>query len=79
MANIKSQKKSIRQDVKRTERNKSVKSAVKTAIKKANTEKTAEAVNNATKLINSAVTKGVFHKNKAARLTSRVQSIEIKK
>ncbi len=78
MANIISNEKSRRQDDKREFRNKSTKSEIKTAMKKANAEKTADAVNNAVKLIDSAVTSGVFHANKAARLKSKMHSIEVK-
>jgi small subunit ribosomal protein S20 len=72
MANIKSQKKSIRQDEKRAARNKSYKSAMKTAIKKAKVSGDAKDINAAVKLIDGAVTKHVIHKNKAATLKSKV-------
>ena len=72
MANIKSQKKSIRQDEKRTARNKSYKSAMKTAMKKAKVSGDAKDINAAVKLIDGAVTKRVIHKNKAATLKSKV-------
>lgn len=75
MANIKSNEKSRRQDDKRELANKSAKSEIKTAMKKANVEKTPEAINHAVKLIDSAVTSGVFHANKAARLKSRMHSL----
>jgi len=78
MANIKSNAKSRRQDDKRELRNKSLKSEIKTAMKKANASQAAADVNNAVALINKAVTKGVFHANKAARLTSKMHSIETK-
>jgi small subunit ribosomal protein S20 len=71
MANIKSQKKSIRQDEKRTARNKAYKSQMKTAIKKAKSGD-AKDINAAVKLIDGAVTKHVIHKNKAATLKSKV-------
>ena len=72
MANIKSQKKSIRQDEKRAAANKAFKSQMKTAIKKAKSTGDAKDINAAVKLIDSAVTKGVIHKNKAASLKSKV-------
>ncbi len=75
MANIKSNEKSRRQDDKRELSNKSAKSAIKTAMKKANAEKTPETINHAVKLIDSAVTSGVFHANKAARLKSKMHSL----
>ena len=72
MANIKSQKKTIRQDAKRTARNKSYKSAMKTAIKKAKASGDAKDINAAVKLIDGAVTKKVIHKNRAAAIKSKV-------
>ena len=81
MANIKSAKKRIEVTRIRTERNKSIKSGVKTAIKKvdaaiaANDKAAAtEALKNATKAIDMATTKGVYHKNTASRKVSRIAS-----
>lgn len=79
MANIKSNEKSRRQDDKRYLRNKSTKSEIKTAMKKAQSEKTPASVNAAVKLIDQAVSSGVFHENKAARLKSKMHSIETTK
>ncbi len=79
MANIKSNDKSKRQDDVRNLNNKALKSEIKTAMKKAKTLKTEELVNNAVKLIDKAVTSGVFHKNKAARLKSTMHLIEATK
>lgn len=78
MANIKAKAKSRKQDDKKELRNKSAKSEIKTAMKKAEAEKTVEAVNHAVKLIDSSVTSGVFHANKAARLKSKMHLIEVK-
>ncbi len=75
MANIKSNEKSRRQDDVRELSNKSSKSRIKTAMKKAIASKKQEDVNNAVKLIDSAVTSGVFHANKAARLKSKMHKI----
>ena len=77
MANIKSAKKRILVTEKRTARNKSIKSAVKTSIKKvaiAAKDKAAaeEALKAAIGQINRAATKGVYHKNTAARKVSRL-------
>ncbi len=78
MANIKSQIKRNRQTVGRTERNKAVRSELKTRTKHANVaaaegaENAAELVRLAQKRIDSAVTKGVIHKNAAARRKSRL-------
>ena len=79
MANIKSAKKRILVNRTKAERNKSIRSAVKTSIKKveaavaagdkaaAQTELTA-----AISTIAKAETKGVYHKNNAARKVSRL-------
>ncbi len=79
MANIKSAKKRIRVSQKKHDRNKSIKSGVKTAIKKVETavaanDRTAaqEALREAISKINKAATKGVYHKNNAARKVSRI-------
>ena len=66
MANIKSAKKRILVNRTKAERNKSIRSAVKTAIKKVEV-----AVVN-TAIINKAASKGVYHKNNAARKVSRL-------
>ena len=77
MANIKSAKKRILVNQTKYERNKSVKSAVKTAVKKVEAaveanDKAAvnEALIAATKLIEMAGSKGIFHKNNVARKVS---------
>lgn len=79
MANIKSAKKRILVAKTRTEKNKSIKSGVKTAIKKVyaaieSGDKAAAsaALTAATSEIESAASKGVYHKNNAARKVSRL-------
>ena len=78
MANIKSQIKRNRQTIVRTERNKAVRSELKTRTKAAATaategaENAAELVRAAQKRIDMAATKGVIHKNAAARRKSRL-------
>ena len=79
MANIKSAKKRILVAKTRNERNKSEKSAVKTAIKKVEAAVAAgdkaaaqTALQAAITEIDKACTKGVYHKNNAARKVSRV-------
>ena len=79
MANIKSAKKRILVNQTKAARNKSIKSSVKTAIKKveaAVANKDAEAAKaallNATSVIDKAQSKGVYHKNNAARKVSRI-------
>ena len=79
MANIRSSKKSIRKTARRTEVNRNNRSQMRTAIKRLDTAIKQENANLATQLfqrtesiIASSVTKGVIHKNTAARLTSRL-------
>ena len=79
MANIKSAKKRVLVNRTKYERNKAIKSSVKTAIKKveaavaANDQAAAStALVEATVVINKAASKGVFHKNNAARKVSRL-------
>ena len=79
MANIKSAKKRIKVIAKKTLRNKMVKSGTRTAIKKVTAavesgDKNAAAANlrNAVSAIDKAVTKGVYHRNTAARKKSRL-------
>lgn len=77
MANIKSAKKRIKVITKKTLRNKMIKSQTKTAIKKvlvavnAGDKETATAtLKGAVSAIDRAYTKGVYHKNTAARKKS---------
>lgn len=79
MANIKSAKKRILVNRTRAARNKAVKSAVKTAIKKVTAAievkdqaAAKEALTNAISVIGKAASKGVYHKNTAARKVSRL-------
>lgn len=79
MANIKSAKKRILVNRTKAERNKSIKSGVKTAIKKVEAavvakdkEAAAAALTAATSTISKAASKGVYHKNNAARKVSRL-------
>lgn len=77
MANIKSQIKRNRTNEKARLRNKAVRSELKTRVKVAETAATTgEGVEDATKAaiskIDRAVTKGVIHKNAAARKKSRL-------
>ncbi len=76
MANIKSAKKRIKTIAKRTEINKANKSELKTAIKKVyaaeEKELATQELKAASKLANKNVSKGTIHKNKAARLVSKM-------
>jgi len=78
VANIKSQKKRILTNQKAADRNKAVRSELKTrtktAVSAANTgaEDADEALRLAVRRIDKAATKGVIHKNAAARRKSRL-------
>ncbi|MDR0963721.1 MAG: 30S ribosomal protein S20 [Clostridium sp.] len=79
MANIKSAKKRILVNQKKADRNKSIRSGVKTAMKKVSAAvatgdsmvASAE-LKNATKVIEMAGSKGVYHKNNVAHKVSRL-------
>jgi len=76
LANVKSAKKRIKVIAAKTLQNKMIRSDLRTHIKKAelaleaNAENKTEAARLAMKKIDSAVTKGILHKNNAARKKS---------
>ncbi|MCU1467970.1 MAG: ribosomal protein [Actinomycetia bacterium] len=78
MANIQSQKKRNRQNEKRRVRNKGVRSELKTRVKVAvqavtdGDSNAPDSVKAAQKRIDKAASKGVIHKNAAARRASRL-------
>lgn len=80
MPNIKSAQKRVKVSERNRLRNLAIKSALKTSVKKvyesikkdAGEEKIKEAVSKAYKVIDKAVSKGVIHKNTAARRKSRL-------
>ena len=79
MANIKSAKKRIKVINTKTQRNKAIKTKVKTYIKKVEAAVAAKdaataqtALTAAIAEINKATSKGIFHKNTAARKVSRL-------
>jgi small subunit ribosomal protein S20 len=78
MANIKSAKKRIKTSQRDNLKNKSVKSEIKTLRKaaedalKSKTENKAGLLQTFLSRVDSAVSKGVFHRNKAARLKSNI-------
>jgi small subunit ribosomal protein S20 len=81
MPNTKSAKKRLRQSLERRARNRGVKSAVKTQIRKAsdalqagNAEQTQTEFRLAVKKLDQAASKGVLHRNTAARLKSRLNA-----
>ena len=78
MANIKSAKKRILVINKKTLRNKMVKSAIKkvaVATQAGDKAAAVAALSAATKAIDMAATKGVFHKNTASRKKSRLAKL----
>ena len=76
MANIKSQKKRNKTNAKAHERNKAVKAELKTRVKQVEaavgTDASADALHGAIKRIDMAASKGIIHKNAAARKKSRL-------
>ncbi|MCL2543574.1 MAG: 30S ribosomal protein S20 [Nocardioidaceae bacterium] len=79
MANIKSQIKRNKQNEKRHERNKAVKTGLKSAVRKfreaaeaGDKDAAVTAGQNATRLLDKAVSKGVIHKNQAANRKSAI-------
>lgn len=64
--------KRLRQTLKRTLRNRSVKSRIKTLVRKARLTRDPEAVRAAVKAIDKAASKGILHPNTAARRKSRL-------
>ena len=80
MANIKSQIKRNRQNEAAHERNKAVKSALKTAVRKfreavaeGNADEAKALAADAGKALDKAASKGVIHKNQAAKRKSAIQ------
>ena len=79
MANIKSAKKRIKVTKTKTERNKNQKSTIKMYVKKidslvksGNKDEARKVLVDATKAIDMAASKGVYHKNNAARKVGRL-------
>ena len=79
MANIKSQMKRIKTNLKAQERNKAYRSELKTVIRHTNEavvagdkEKAVAALTLASKKLDKAVSKGVIHKNQAANRKSAI-------
>jgi small subunit ribosomal protein S20 len=78
MANIKSAEKRVLTAAKRNLRNKAVKSNLKSTLKKADAAllskdaTSSEAVKTALKKLDESVTKGIMHKNTAARKKSKL-------
>jgi small subunit ribosomal protein S20 len=80
MPNIKSAKKKLRQDIKRTKQHDLIRKKIKQTIKSAAKEKQGEVfLKKAFSVIDKAVKKRVIHKNKAARLKSSISKLFNKK
>ena len=86
MANIKSQKKRILQNAAAEERNKSVRSALKTRIRRfrealasGDAAATQSALQDASRALDKAASKGVIHKNQAANRKSAMAAAAAKK
>ncbi len=76
---IKSAKKKLRQDKKRTAQNKKVKDTLKDVIKKAKKSPSEKTVKEAVKIIDKAAKQNIIHKNKAARIKSALSKLLTKK
>ena len=81
MANTKSAMKRARQNDRIHEHQKAQRTTMRTAMRKVeaavseNADNTEEVLNNAIKVIDMSVSKGLIHKNKAAREKSRLQTL----
>ncbi|MDP3486664.1 MAG: 30S ribosomal protein S20 [Bacillota bacterium] len=72
MANTRSALKRIKTSLKRNLRNRMVKSSVRTAVRKFQDSVNVESLRGAISALDKAVSKGVFHRNTAARKKSRL-------
>jgi small subunit ribosomal protein S20 len=72
---IKSAKKKLRQDIKREIVNDLLRKTLKDTLKEAQKSKTAEKIKKAVVLTDKAVKKNLIHKNKAARIKSRLSKL----
>lgn len=82
MPNIQSAKKKLRKDIKRAKNNANYLTAIQKAVKslfKTKSGKQQEKINKTISLIDKGAKKKVIHKNKAARLKSRVMKFNSKK
>lgn len=72
MANTKSAQKHMRADERKRVRNLQIRSKVKTMVRKAREELTLDSIRLASAELDKAASKGVIHKNNAARRKSRL-------
>ena len=76
MANTRSAKKRIKQNLKRRQRNRAVRSTIRSSVKTARaavtgkTPQAKEAVHQAIRILDRAVSRGIIHRNTAARRKS---------
>ncbi len=73
---IKSAKKKLRQDKKRTSRNLKIKLNIKNLLKQARRQATPEKIQSVSSALDKAVKTKFIHKNKAARLKSRLAKLD---
>lgn len=76
---IRSAKKKLRADKKRESANKKAQAFINLVIKKAQRKPTPESIRKAFKAIDKGVKKNIFHKNKGARVKSRLSKLINKK
>jgi len=72
---IRSAKKKLRVDRKRESSNKKIKALVNISIKKAQRKPTPKSIQEAFSIIDKGVKKNIIHKNKAARIKSRLSKL----
>lgn len=72
---IKSAKKKLRKDKKITSENKVLKTLFKDTVSKAVKKPTETSINKAVKIIDKAAKKNIIHKNKAARIKSKLSKL----
>jgi small subunit ribosomal protein S20 len=79
MPNLKSAKKKLRKDIKRTKRNKEYLVRIERAIRAIKKDKSSknkkELIRDAYSIIDRAAKRKIIHKNKAARLKSKVERL----
>lgn len=76
---IKSAKKKLKQDEKRKLKNNIIRDLLKNLVKKAKKNPTQITVKKAVSLTDKAAKKGILHKNKAARIKSKLASLLLKR
>lgn len=72
-------RKKLRKDIKREEKNLELKNKFKKTLKNSRKNPTVKKISEASKILDKAAKKNVIHKNKAARLKSRLSKLTSKK